>query len=107
MKAARICRDAIVKPAKYVSTTSALDEQVQELNAAPEVTVSAAAVQVSVPVGWKEEHKTAIEATEIIEYSPQLLVFPQSLQKLQRLKTLYLKRQSIPYGRLASICLTG
>ena len=83
VKAARICRDAIVKPAKYVSTTSALDEQVQELNAAPEVTVSAAAVQVSVPVGWKEEHKTAIEATEIIEYSPQLLVSPQSLQKTE------------------------
>lgn len=88
VKAARMCHDVKVKPTKYVSTTSTLDEQVKEFNAAPEVKVlgGGAQVHVVVPVGWKKEHKTAMEATEIIEYSPQLLVSPQSLRKLQRLE---------------------
>lgn len=90
VKAARLCHDAKIKPTKYVSTSSSSSENVNEVNVAPTVgvvvTPAGPVVNVSLPAGWKEEHKTAMEATEIIEYSPQLLVSPESLRKLQGLE---------------------
>lgn len=90
VKAARLCHDTKIKPAKYVTARGKTDETGTSVTAAPSVeavtTPVASVVTVSVPVGWQRKHSTKTEASEVIEYSEQVLVSPESLSNLQELE---------------------